>query len=192
MNVRDLSQSVVVVTGASSGFGRATALGFAREGSALVLAARGEPPLHQLAGECEALGTQTLVVPTDVRVEAQVQALADRALERFGHFEVWVNNAGVIAYGPFRDVPSEVFRAVIETNLMGQVHGARAALAVFTRQRDGVLINMSSVWGRATTPDVSAYVTSKFAIRAFSECLRRSFVMPRTSPAVRCARSCRS
>jgi short-subunit dehydrogenase len=102
-----------------------------------------------------------------------VQALRDRALQRSGHFEVWVNNAGVIAYGPFTEVPSDVFRAVIETDLMGQVHGARAALPVFLDQRDGVLINMSSVWGRVTTPDVSAYVTSKSAVRAFSECLRQ-------------------
>jgi NAD(P)-dependent dehydrogenase (short-subunit alcohol dehydrogenase family) len=170
--VRDLSRSVVVVTGASSGIGRATALGFAREGASLVLAARNEQPLRHVASDCEALGVQTLVVPTDVREEQRVQALAQCALERFGHFDVWVNNAGVIAYGPFMDVPSDVFRAVIETNLMGQVHGARAALAVFARRHDGVLINMSSVWGRVTTPDVSAYVTSKFAVRALSECLR--------------------
>jgi NAD(P)-dependent dehydrogenase (short-subunit alcohol dehydrogenase family) len=170
--VRDLTRSVVVVTGASSGIGRATALGFAREGASLVLAARNEQPLRQIASECEALGVPTLVVPTDVREEQRVQELARRALERFGRFDVWVNNAGVIAYGAFTDVPSDVFRAVIETNLMGQVHGARAALAVFAHQRDGVLINMSSVWGRVTTPDVSAYVTSKFAVRALSECLR--------------------
>lgn len=137
-----------------------------------MLAARNEQPLRQIAADCEGLGVQTLVVPTDVREEQQVQDLAERALEQFGRFNVWVNNAGVIAYGSFMDVPSDVFRAVIETNLMGQVHGARAALAVFARQRDGVLINMSSVWGRVTTPDVSAYVTSKFAVRALSECLR--------------------
>ena len=170
--MRDLTRSVVVVTGASSGIGRATALGFAREGASLVLAARNEQPLRQIASECEALSVPTLVVPTDVREEQRVQELAHRALERFGRFDVWVNNAGVIAYGAFTDVPSDVFRAVIETNLMGQVHGARAALAVFAHQRDGVLINMSSVWGRVTTPDVSAYVTSKFAVRALSECLR--------------------
>jgi NAD(P)-dependent dehydrogenase (short-subunit alcohol dehydrogenase family) len=179
--VRDLSRSVVVLTGASSGIGRAAALAFAREQASLVLAARGEQPLRRLAGECEALGAETLVVPTDVRDEQRVRRLADGALERFGRFDVWVNNAGVIAYGPFVDVPSDVFRAVIETNLMGQVHGARAALAVFARQRDGVLINMSSVWGRVTTPDVSAYVTSKFAVRALSECLREEV---RSTPGV--------
>jgi short-subunit dehydrogenase len=84
-----------------------------------------------------------------------------------------VNCAGVIAYGRFDAVPAEVFRAVIETNLFGQVHGARAAVPRFKAQGTGVLINMAAVWGRVTTPDVTAYVTSKFAVRAFSECLRQ-------------------
>src|SRR5215210_142499 len=78
-----------------------------------------------------------------------------------------------MAYGRFEEVPAEVYRRVIETNLFGQIHGARAALSQFREQGGGVLINMSSVWGRLTSPHVSAYVTSKFAIRSFSECLRQ-------------------
>jgi NAD(P)-dependent dehydrogenase (short-subunit alcohol dehydrogenase family) len=170
---RDLSQCVVVITGASSGIGRAAVRRFAREGSVVVLAARAEAPLRAAAEECEAAGATTLVVPTDVRSEAAVRRLAQRALERFGRIDVWVNCAGVMAYGRFDAVPSEVFRAVIETNLFGQVHGARAALPQFRRQGSGVLVNMSSVWGRVTTPDVTAYVASKYAVRAFSECLRQ-------------------
>jgi NAD(P)-dependent dehydrogenase (short-subunit alcohol dehydrogenase family) len=169
---RDLSDSVVVITGASSGIGRAAAYGFAREGSRLVLAARAPGPLRTLAEEVERMGAAAVAIPTDVRDEAAVQALARGAVERFGALDVWVNCAGVIAYGRFEEVPSQVFRAVIETNLFGQVHGARAALERFRAQRSGVLINVASVWGRVTTPDVSAYVTSKFAVRAFSECLR--------------------
>jgi NAD(P)-dependent dehydrogenase (short-subunit alcohol dehydrogenase family) len=170
---RDLSQSVVVITGASSGIGRAAAYAFAREGSRLALAARAPGPLRTVAEEVERMGASALAIPTDVRDEAAVQALADTAVERFGAVDVWVNCAGVIAYGRFEEVPGEVFRAVIETNLFGQVHGARAVLDRFRAQRSGVLINMASVWGRVTTPDVSAYVTSKFAVRAFSECLRQ-------------------
>jgi NAD(P)-dependent dehydrogenase (short-subunit alcohol dehydrogenase family) len=166
---RSLSGSVVVITGASSGIGRAAAHGFAQEGAQLVLAARARSPLDDVAQEC---GGDPLVVPTDVRDEAAVQGLAARAVERFGRIDVWVNGAGVMAYGRFEDIPADVFRQVIETNLFGQVHGARAALAEFRRRGEGVLINLSSVWGRVTTPQVSPYVTSKFAVRAFSECLR--------------------
>ncbi|HEV7528158.1 MAG TPA: SDR family NAD(P)-dependent oxidoreductase [Solirubrobacteraceae bacterium] len=171
---RDLSQCVVVITGASSGFGRAAARQFAERGSRVVLAARSERPLQAVASECEACGAEALVVATDVRDEQRVQMLADAALQRFGRVDVWLNNAGVIAYGRFAEVPSEVFRNVIETNLMGQVHGARAALRAFGHgDAGGVLINMASVWGRVSAPDVSAYVASKFAIRAFGECLRQ-------------------
>jgi NAD(P)-dependent dehydrogenase (short-subunit alcohol dehydrogenase family) len=170
---RDLARSVVVITGASSGIGRAAGHAFARQGSRLVLAARSEKPLQTVAEECERLGVEAVPAPTDVRDDAAVQALAARAVERFGRLDVWVNGAGVIAYGRFEDVPSEVFRAVIETNFFGQVHAARAVLPRFRQQRSGVLINLSSVWGRVTTPDVSAYVASKFAVRAFSECLRQ-------------------
>ena len=169
---RDLSNAVVVITGASSGIGRAAAHRFARAGARLVLAARSAEGLRETADEAQQLGAEALAVPTDVRDEAAVRALADRAVERFGRLDVWVNCAGVIAYGRFESVPGDVFRAVIETNLFGQVHGARAALPRFRAQRSGVLINLSSVWGRVTAPEVSAYVTSKFAVRAFSECLR--------------------
>jgi NAD(P)-dependent dehydrogenase (short-subunit alcohol dehydrogenase family) len=170
---RDLSNCVVVVTGASSGIGRAAVQAFAREGSRLVLAARAEGPLQELARECERAGASALAVATDVRDPDAVTALAARAVERFGRLDVWVNCAGVIAYGRFEQVPPDVFRAVIETNFFGQVHGARACLPRFREQGSGVLINMASVWGRVTAPDVSPYVASKFAVRAFSECLRQ-------------------
>lgn len=84
-----------------------------------------------------------------------------------------MNNAGVLGYGRFDNTPPDVYRRIIETNLFGQIHGARAVLPHFRRQGSGVLINMSSVWGRVTSPYVSAYVTSKFAVRAFSDCLRQ-------------------
>jgi NAD(P)-dependent dehydrogenase (short-subunit alcohol dehydrogenase family) len=165
---RELRGAVIVITGASSGIGRAAALRFDALGSRLVLAARARGPLTAVAQACHA----AIPISTDVRDEQAVAALAAQTVERFGRIDAWVNCAGVIAYGPFEAVPGDIFRQVIETNLLGQVHGARAALPQFRRQGTGVLINMASVWGRLTTPDVSAYVTSKFAVRAFGQCLR--------------------
>jgi NAD(P)-dependent dehydrogenase (short-subunit alcohol dehydrogenase family) len=171
---RALEEAVVAVTGASSGIGRAAALRFAHRGSALALCARTPEPLEQVARECEAAGAAVLARPLDVRDEAAVEAFVAATVERFGRLDVWVNNAGVIAYGEFTEIPSEVFRGVVETNLMGQVHGARAALPRFRAQGGGVLINVSSVWGRVSSPLVSPYVLSKNAVRAFSECIAAS------------------
>src|SRR5690349_14581618 len=143
---RPLEEAVVGVTGASSGIGRAAALRLARRGSSLALCARSEGPLATLAAECEADGAEVLHLALDVADEEAVEALAAATVERFGRLDVWVNNAGTIAYGGFEEIPSEVFRRIVETNLMGQVHGARAALRRFRAQGSGVLINMSSVW----------------------------------------------
>jgi short-subunit dehydrogenase len=173
---RPLEEAVVVITGASSGIGRAAALRLSRRARGLALCARAERPLAEIAAECEQAGAETLHRALDVSDEEAVEAFAAATEERFGRIDVWVNNAGTIAYGPFEEIPSEVFRQVVETNLMGQVHGARAALSRFRRQGSGVLINMSSVWGRVSTPQVTPYIVSKNAVRAFSECLAGELV----------------
>lgn len=137
-----------------------------------MLASRDAERLQPTLAACRARGAQGVAVAVDVADEQRVMSLARQAVERFGRIDVWVNGAGVIAFGRFRELPSADFRRVIETNLFGQVHGARAALEQFERQGTGVLVNLSSVWGMVTSPYVSPYVTSKFAVRAFSACLR--------------------
>ena len=169
---RDLSESVVVITGASSGIGRATALAFADAGASVVLAARREQPLREAAGECEARGVRALAVPADVRDAPAMQRLADRAAEAFGGIDVWVNNAGVTLMGRFEDAPPDLWREVVEVNLMGYVNGARAALPHLRRRGAGALIQVGSVNSRVGAPYASAYVASKFAVRGFAECLR--------------------
>jgi NAD(P)-dependent dehydrogenase (short-subunit alcohol dehydrogenase family) len=165
---------VVVITGASSGIGRATAHAFAREGAHLVLAARQVDDLNSTAAECRELGAGEIVIgATDVTDEEAVAQLAERAVTAFGSIDVWLNNAGVVALGRFDELPSHTFRRVIETNFFGCVHGSRAALRVFRRQGHGVLINMSSILAVVGEPYASAYVSSKFAIRGLSECLRQ-------------------
>jgi short-subunit dehydrogenase len=168
----DSDRLVAVITGASSGIGRATAHAFARRGAAVVLAARRAEMLEEAVRECEELGGAALAVPTDVTDEAQVLELGRRTLERFGRIDVWFNNAGVGIFGHFQDLPTAAWKRVIETNLFGYVHGAKVAMRQFRRQGRGVLIQNASIVGRTAKPDSTAYATSKFAVRGFSEALR--------------------
>jgi short-subunit dehydrogenase len=167
-----LKDAVVVITGASSGIGRATALEFAKKGATLLLAARREDALNQVVEECREHGVEATAVPLDVTIEEDVKGLARRAIERYGRIDVWVNNAAVTLFARFEEAPSEVYRRVIDTNLFGYIHGARAALPYFREQGKGVLINVDSVVGEAAQPYTSAYVISKYGIRALGDCLR--------------------
>lgn len=166
-------QRAVVITGASSGVGRAAAYAFARLGAKLALAARGAEALREAAEDCRRLGGQAIAVPTDTRDPEAVHRLAGIAAETWGGIDVWVNNAGTGAVGRYWEVPLEAHRAVIETNLLGYMHGAYAALPYFLDQGRGVLINNISIGGHVPTPLAAAYAASKFAVRAFSASLRQ-------------------
>jgi NAD(P)-dependent dehydrogenase (short-subunit alcohol dehydrogenase family) len=169
---RSVEGSVVVITGASRGIGRAMARLFAQRGASVVLAARSEEALLQAAAECEARGGRALAVPTDVGDWESVEGLARRAVEHFGGIDVWVNNAVLAAVGPLEEVPPEANRRVVEANLLGYIHGAQAALPHFRERGSGVLINMSSGFGLVGAPYAGAYTATKFAQRGLSQALR--------------------
>ncbi|MBM7171447.1 SDR family NAD(P)-dependent oxidoreductase [Streptomyces sp. G44] len=165
---------VVVITGASSGVGRACARRFASRGWSVVLAARRAPELEEVAAACrEHRGARALVVPTDVTDAEAVDHLARRAVTAFGRIDVWLNNASVAAFGTLDEIPPEVFRRVVDVDVMGYANGARAALGVMREQGGGTLINVSSVVGAAVVPYNIPYVISKAAVRALSGGLRQ-------------------
>ena len=168
---------VVVITGASSGIGRATALRFARSGACLVLASRRETALQQLAVECQRLGAEAISVTTDVTNADAVEALAAEAVENFGKIDVWVNCASVSVFASFDSVPLDDFRRVIDVNVMGYVYGARSALEVMTDQGHGVLINVASILGDIPQPYTAAYGMSKAAVRALGASLRQELAL---------------
>jgi NAD(P)-dependent dehydrogenase (short-subunit alcohol dehydrogenase family) len=170
--VKSLRDKVVVITGASSGLGRASAVELARRGCRVVLGARREDALEETARLCREAGGEAHVVETDVTNEEEVRALADRALAIAGRIDAWVNNAGVTSFGALEDGPFDVHRRVIETNVFGSMYGARAVIPIFKRQGEGILVNVSSTLGKVGQPYVPSYVVSKFAVRGLSETLR--------------------
>jgi len=176
-----LSTKVVVITGASSGFGRGAALRFARMGARLVLAARREHALAELERECTAIGAQVISVPTDVSDEAAVRNLGDQAVQRFNAIDIWVNNAGAAAVGFFTDVPLEEHVQVLNTDLMGTVYGSYLAMKQFLLQNSGTLINVASMIGKIPAPYYASYAAAKHGIVGLSAALRQELSVQKIS-----------
>lgn len=163
---------VVAITGASSGIGRASALGFAERGAALVLIGRGEAALESLATACLDAGGQALVVVEDVTRPDGLENALVAALQRFGRVDVWVNAAGVGAVGAFDATPMSAHARVIETDLIGYMRGAHAVLPQFKAQGRGVLINLLSIGSWTPAPYATSYSAAKFGLRGFTDALR--------------------
>jgi NAD(P)-dependent dehydrogenase (short-subunit alcohol dehydrogenase family) len=170
---RSLLGKVVVLTGASSGFGKGAALAFADAGASLVLAARRDHLLDDLVAECEALGATARAVPTDVSRPTDVEALAQTALVEFGRIDVWINNAGVGALGPFEKIPLADHTQVIATDLLGTLFGSWHAYRRFLEQGSGVLINVASELGQHTVPYYASYAAAKHGVVGLGESLRQ-------------------
>jgi NAD(P)-dependent dehydrogenase (short-subunit alcohol dehydrogenase family) len=178
IKLKPLDQQVVVVFGASSGMGRATAIKFAQRGAKVVVAARGEAGLQSLVNEIQNAGGQAVYRVADAAKFDQVQAIADFAIQEYGRLDTWVGCAGVWVTSRFEDTKPEEFRQILEVNLMGQAHGAWAALP-YLRQNlangessGGAFIAFSSVLGQIGLPLTSAYCASKHGINGFLDSLR--------------------
>ncbi|MFP3834572.1 SDR family oxidoreductase [Chryseobacterium sp. SIMBA_028] len=162
----------VVITGASSGVGKATAEAFAKEGANLVLASRGEEALNETAKICRQYGSVVLTLVTDTSCATDVYQLAEKAFILYNRIDYWINNAGVLSFGKFEETPIEVIDQIIKTNLLGYMHSAHAVLPIFKKQKKGVLINNISIGGWMPAPYGTAYTASKFGVRGMVETLQ--------------------
>ncbi|MGE6741249.1 SDR family oxidoreductase [Allorhizobium pseudoryzae] len=167
----DLTGRVVVITGASSGVGEATAYAFARRKARLVLSARNRDALEHVAAACRDLGAEAHVASADVTDIDAVRHVASQAFA-LGGIDVWVSNVGVGAVGSFTETPMSAHEQVVRTNLIGHMNDAHAVLPIFLRQKRGTFINMISLGGFAAAPFAAAYSASKFGLKGFTEALR--------------------
>src|SRR6478735_4993432 len=167
-----LSDQVVVITGASSGIGRETALEFGRRGASVVIAARNEPALTEVAREIERHGGNALPAPTDVSDWTQVERLAGTAVARFGRIDTWVNNAAISAYATVEEMEIEEIERIMRVNLLGQIYGMKAALPHLKRQHAGTIINVASALAERSVPLQATYCATKHGIKGFTEALR--------------------
>lgn len=173
---KPLVEQVVVIVGASSGIGRATAIAFAGRGARVVAAARSDDALTSLVEEITTSGGDALAVPTDVSEPGQLRALADAAVARFGSIDTWVNAAAVSVYGRVEDISDEEYEQVLRVNLLGQIYGAKAALPHLRSSGGGALIGIGSIESYRAVPLHAPYTVSKFGVRAFYDVLRLELV----------------
>jgi NAD(P)-dependent dehydrogenase (short-subunit alcohol dehydrogenase family) len=172
VKLKPVGDQVVVVMGASSGIGREAARRFAARGAKLVVSARTASALASLAGEIRRHGGQVVAVPAEVSDFAQVRAVADAAVTAYGRLDTWVQLPAVAVYARFDEHTPEEFKRVLEVSLLGQVHGAMAALPHLKREGRGALVHVTSAIARRAFPLQSAYAAAKRGTEGFLEALR--------------------
>lgn len=179
-------EKTVIVTGASSGIGKALSLRLSDEGAWLALAARNAQRLDALAGECQQRGSKATAIPTDVADESQCRALIQRTQEMYGHIDMLVNNAGIDVVSKLEDLSDlHLFRRVVDVNFYGTVHCTYYALP-YLKETRGRIVNISSLGGMLAIPFNTSYVASKFAVIGFSDSLRMEVEQAGVSVTVIC------
>ena len=169
-----LKDKVVLITGASSGFGEDAARLFAKEGCKVVLAARRLEKLQSLAGEIQEAGGEALAVPVDVNNPAEIAVMVETTLDLYGQIDILFNNAGFGSLNWFEELqPERQIETVVRVNLIGTMLVTRAVLPHMLERGTGHVINMSSVAGLIAPPLLTAYSASKFGVRSFTDALRR-------------------
>lgn len=174
---KKLHEQVVVITGASSGIGLATARHAARAGARLVLTARNEDVLKLVCEQIREQGGEAIYVVTDIADRDGVERVVKAAEQEFGGFDTWVNNAGVVIFAQLNELPDDEHRRLFETNYWGMVYGSLAAVEHFRHRPDGgTLINVASINAEMPVPILGAYSASKAAVKAFSDVLRMELI----------------
>ncbi len=169
----NLNHKTAIITGASSGIGRATALLLAESGVQIALVSRRGEQLQQLADQILAGGGTAIAIPTDITDCQQVQTMVQTVLDKFGRIDILVNSAGLIDVAPTVEASVERWQELIQVNLLGTMYCCHAVAPVMQEQRQGHIVNVSSVAGRTASAGVSAYNASKWGVGAFSEALRQ-------------------
>jgi NADP-dependent 3-hydroxy acid dehydrogenase YdfG len=169
----NIEGKVVVITGASSGLGEATARLISAQGASVVLGARRVDRIKSLADELTRNGGKALAIPTDVTDYDQVKKLVDAAVQSYGRIDVMINNAGLMPHSPLERLKIDEWNRMIDVNIKGVLYGIAAALPYMKQQKAGHIINVSSVAGHKVTPAGAVYAATKHAVRALSEGLRQ-------------------
>src|SRR5438105_13874970 len=165
-----MKNKAILITGALTGIGRATALAFAREGAHLVVCGRRDDAGNALSTELRALGVEAEYIRADVRHEDDVRSLVDRTVKRFGHLDVAVNNAGTEGKpGPITEQSAESYAATFDTNVLGTLLSMKHELRVMQAQGHGSIVNLSSTTGAKAAPGASVYTASKHAVEGLTK-----------------------